>query len=70
MEWLLPLRIPIGGIVPSGLRRAILTTEKAPYRVVILKQRFPALSRKTIVRRTVKCIVLTIVDSDVLKDGS
>ena len=52
------------------LRRAILTKEKAPYRVVILKQRFPALSRKTIVRIALKCVVLTIVDSHAFKDDS
>jgi len=43
--------------------------EEAPYRLVILKQRIPASTRKTIVRRAVKCTVLTIIDSDVLKDG-
>ena len=47
----------------SGLRRAILTQENAPYRLVILKQRFPDSTRKTIVRNAVKCIVLTIVNS-------
>jgi len=41
---------------------------KAPYRVVILKRRFPASSRKTIVRNTVKCVVLTIIDSDAVKE--
>ena len=35
----------------------------ALYRLVILKQRFPASSRKTIVRSTIKCSVLTIIDS-------
>jgi len=33
------------------LRRAILMREKAPYRLVILKRRFPAIIRKTIVRK-------------------
>ena len=42
----------------------------APYRLVILKRRFPASTGKTIVRKLLKCIVLTIVDSDVLKDDS
>ena len=37
--------------------------EKAPYRLVMLKQRFPALTVKTIVRIAVKCVILTIVDS-------
>ena len=46
-----------------GLRRAILTMEKAPYRLVILKRRFPHFIEKTIVRSVLKCIVLTIVDS-------
>ena len=46
-----------------GLRRAILTTVKPSYRLVILKQRFPVLIRKTIVRSALKCSVLTIVDS-------
>ena len=54
----------------AGLRRAILTTGKPLYRVVILKRDIPASSRKTIVRNTLKCSVLTIVDSDVLKEGS
>ena len=53
--------------IPIGLRRAILTREKAPYRLVILKRRFPASSRKTIVRKLLKCVVLTIVDSHALK---
>ena len=43
---------------------------KALHRVVILKRRFPASTVKTIVRSTVKCTILTIIDSDVLKDGS
>ena len=55
---------------PSGLRRAILMKGKAPYRVVILKRRFPASSRKSIVRNTVKCVVLTIIDFHVLEDDS
>ena len=38
--------------------------EKASYRLVILKRRFPASTVKTIVRRAVKCVVLTIVNSD------
>ena len=37
---------------------------KALSRVIILKQRFPHFIRKTIVRRVVKCTILTIVDSD------
>ena len=44
--------------------------KNAPYRLVILKQRFPASSRKTIVRNTVKCSFLTIVDSHAFKDDS
>ena len=52
----------------SGLRRAILTQENAPSRVVILKRRFPALSRKTIVRRAVIISLLTIVDFHVLEE--
>jgi len=44
--------------------------EKAPYRVVILKRRFPASSRKSIVRNAVKCVFLTIIDFHVLKDDS
>ena len=44
--------------------------ENAPYRLVILKQRFPAPSRKTIVRNALKCSVLTIVDSHALKGDS
>ena len=44
--------------------------EKASYRVVILKRAFSATSRKTIVRKLLKCVVLTIIDSDVLKDSS
>ena len=35
----------------------------APYRLVILKRRFPASTVKTIVRKAVKCVILTIVDS-------
>ena len=44
--------------------------ENASYRLVIFKRRFPHFVRKTIVRNTVKCVVLTIVDSHALKDGS
>lgn len=44
--------------------------ENASYRLVILKRRFPHFIRKTIVRSAVKCVVLTIIDSDVLDDGS
>ena len=44
--------------------------KKASYRLVILKQRFPALTRKTIVRNALKCVVLTIVDSHVFKEDS
>ena len=43
---------------------------KAPYRLVILKQRFPASTGKTIVRKSLISTVLTIIDSDVLEDGS
>ena len=42
--------------------------ENAPYRLVILKRRFSTSTGKTIVRSAVKCVVLTIVDSDVRKD--
>jgi len=52
----------------SGLRRTILTRENAPYRLVILKQRFSASSRKTIVRKLLISALLTIVDSDVLEE--
>ena len=44
--------------------------EKAPYRVVILKRRFPASSRKSIVRTTHISTILTIIDFHVLKDDS
>jgi len=44
--------------------------ENAPYRIVILKRRIPASTRKTIVKSVLKCTVLTIIDSDVLDDGS
>jgi len=40
---------------------------KALYRVVILKRAFSAMSRKTIVRKSLISTVLTIIDSDVLK---
>ena len=46
-----------------GLRRAILMRIIAPYRLVILKRRFPALIRKSIVRKLLISAVLTIVDS-------
>ena len=42
--------------------------DQAPYRLVILKQRFPASSRKTIVRKLLIIALLTIIDSEVLKD--
>ena len=38
--------------------------------LVILKRAFPHFIEKTIVRNAVKCSVLTIIDSDVLDDGS
>ena len=41
--------------------------EKASYRVVILKRDIPAIIRKTIVRRAVKCIILTIVNFQQVK---
>jgi len=44
-------------------------TAEAPFRLVILKQRFPALSGKTIVRSIVKCTILTIIDSDAENGG-
>jgi len=43
--------------------------EKAPYRVIILKQCFPYFIRKTIVRNTVIISFLTIIDSHVLNLG-
>jgi len=43
---------------------------KAPYRVVILKRRFSALTEKTIVRELLIIAFLTIVNSHVLKDDS
>jgi len=52
-----------------GLRRAILMRKNAPYRLVILKRRFPALIRKTIVRSALKCSFLTIVDSHAFEGG-
>ena len=47
----------------------MLTWWKAPYRLVILKRDIPVSTVKTIVRKLLKCAVLTIIDSDVLKDG-
>ena len=44
--------------------------EKAPYRVVILKRRFPHFIRKNIVRTTHISTILTIIDFHVLKDDS
>jgi len=39
--------------------------EKASYRVIILKRRFPASSGKNNVRSAVKCTLLTLIDSEV-----
>jgi len=60
------------GVSTDGLpsRRAILTPGKAPYRLVILKRRFPVTSGKTIVRKLLKYTVLTIIDSHAFKDDS
>jgi len=44
--------------------------EKAPYRLVILKRRFPAFIRKTIVRRALIISLLTIVDSHAFEEDS
>lgn len=41
--------------------------EKASYRVIILKRRFPDLTRKNNVRNAVKCTLLTLIDSEVLQ---
>ena len=43
---------------------------KAPYRFVILKQRFPDSTVKTIVRTILISSFLTIIDSDGLEDDS
>ena len=51
-------------VVNKGFAESDPHEEKAPSRVIILKQRFPHFIRKTIVRSTVKCTILTIVDSD------
>lgn len=48
--------------------RLILMTVEAPFRLVILKQRFSVPNVKTIVRSKVKCIILTIIDSDAVND--
>lgn len=58
-----PIDYRVRPALPSGLRRAILMRIMAPYRLVVLKRDIPALTAKTIVRRTVKCVILTIVDS-------
>jgi len=44
----------------------ILMKVRVPYRLVILKQRFPVPAGKTIVRNIVKCAILTIIDSDAI----
>ena len=49
--------------------RLILMTAEAPFRLVILKQRFPVPVGKTIVRSIVKCTILTIIDSDAANGG-
>ena len=60
-------RISLAGAIPQvghPIEESDSHDGKAPYRLVILKQRFQASTVKTIVRNALKCNVLTIVDSD------
>lgn len=49
--------------------RLILMTVEAPYKLIILKQCFPVLIRKTIVRMIHFTALLTIIDSDAIIRG-
>ena len=59
---------PIGTLIP--IEEDDSDVVNAPYRLVVLKRRFPASNEKTIVRKLLISTVLTIVDSHAIKEES